>query len=302
MLQIAYHSAYVHPVREGHRFPMAKYIGIHDALLAKGLVEETNFVEPKLVDRQWLYLAHQSDYVNQLLDLSLSPKMVRRIGFPLTQELIDRELYLVDGTIQGSLSALRQGLAFNIAGGTHHAGYDFGEGFCLLNDQAVAASFLVQQGLAHKILIIDLDVHQGNGTAHIFAESTHVFTFSMHAEKNYPYVKEPSFLDVDLPDGMEDEAYLALLEEKLTYLFAFVQPDFVFYQAGVDVLASDKLGRLSMTADGCRRRDELVFTFCKQEGVPVQVSMGGGYSVDIQDIVDAHVATFATALKLYGLS
>lgn len=302
MLQIAYHPAYVHPVREGHRFPMAKYAGIYDALLAQGLVNSANFFEPQLADPQWLCLVHQADYVQQLLDLTLDAKMVRRIGFPLTRDLIARELYLVNGTIKGALSAIDQGIAFNIAGGTHHAGYDFGEGFCLLNDQAVAAAYLLEHGLAQKILIIDLDVHQGNGTAHIFADSTQVFTFSMHAEKNYPYVKEPSFLDVDLPDGMEDEAYLALLEEKLAYLFSFVDPDFVFYQAGVDVLSSDKLGRLALTALGCQRRDELVFSFCKQEGIPVQVSMGGGYSVAIQDIVDAHVATFATALKLYNFS
>lgn len=300
MFKIAYHPAYVHEVREGHRFPMAKYAKIHDQLLQAGLFTQDNFFEPILATRELLYLAHYRRYVDQLLDLRLDERMVRRIGFPLTKSLVERELYLVQGTVQASRYALENGLAFNIAGGTHHAGYDYGEGFCLLNDQAVAAAYLLEQKLVQRILIIDLDVHQGNGTAHIFSDSEAVFTFSMHAEKNYPFVKERSFLDVSLEDSLGDEAYLLLLEEHLSYLFSFVQPDFVFYQAGVDVLATDKLGKLALTAAGCMKRDALVFNFCQQYAVPIQVSMGGGYSADIQVIVDAHRATFSIGVDHFS--
>lgn len=300
MFKIAYHPAYVHEVREGHRFPMAKYAHIHTQLLDSGQFSQADFFEPQLARPELLYLAHDKPYVNQLLDLTLDARMVRRIGFPLTQALIDRELHLVDGTVQASRYALENGLAFNIAGGTHHAGYNYGEGFCLLNDQAVAAASLLEQKLAQRILIIDLDVHQGNGTANIFQGSEAVFSFSMHADKNYPFVKEQSFLDVALQTGLGDEDYLTLLEAHLAYLFSFVQPDFVFYQAGVDVLSTDKLGKLALTAAGCAQRDKLVFNFCRQAAVPVQVSMGGGYSADIQLIVDAHLATFRAAVEIFS--
>lgn len=298
MPKIAYHPAYVHAVREGHRFPMAKYAQLYMQILESAAYSQATFFEPQLADSELLCLAHDKAYVQQLLDLTLDERMVRRIGFPLTQELIERELYLVDGTVQASMYALEDGLAFNIAGGTHHSGYNYGEGFCLLNDQAVAAANLLHKKLARRILIIDLDVHQGNGTAHIFSGSETVFTFSMHAEKNYPFVKEASFLDVPLVDALSDADYLALLEEQLNYLFSFVQPDFVFYQAGVDVLATDKLGKLALTAQACAARDALVFNYCRQAAVPIQVSMGGGYSADIQVIVDAHLATIRLGLEI----
>lgn len=299
MLRIAYHPAYVHPLRVGHRFPMVKYELIPTQLIYEGVVSTDCFFEPKLVELPTIGLAHEEHYVNQLMDLSLDAKMVRRIGFPLSPSLVDRERYILGGTIQASLYAIERGVAFNVAGGTHHAGRDFGEGFCLLNDQAVAAAYLLKKGLVSRIMIVDLDVHQGNGTAHIFGKNPNVFTFSMHGDKNFPFIKERSDLDIPLPDGMDDEAYLALLRENLDEIFTIFDPDFVFYQAGVDILATDKLGKLKLTTDGCRRRDEMVLERCRQQRIPVQISMGGGYSEHIKDIVNAHVNTYKTAVDIF---
>ncbi|WP_237249336.1 histone deacetylase family protein [Sphingobacterium faecale] len=299
MLKIAYHTQYVHPVREGHRFPMLKYELIPEQLCYEGLVSAVNFFEPEMVDFETAVLAHDVGYLRRLFDLTLDAKMVRRIGFPLTQELVDRERYLVDGTLKSALFALDYGISFNVAGGTHHAGRDFGEGFCLMNDQAIAAAYLLEQGLATRILIIDLDVHQGNGTAHIFSGIPEVYTFSMHGDKNFPFIKERSDRDVALEDGIQDELYLKLLKENLAFLFETVNPDFVFYQAGVDILGSDKLGKLKVSADGCRERDRMVLESCNVRKVPVQVSMGGGYSTQIRDIVHAHVETYRAAIAIF---
>ncbi|UIR57191.1 histone deacetylase [Sphingobacterium sp. SRCM116780] len=299
MLKIAFHPEYIHPVREGHRFPMGKYELIPLQLLHEGLVKKENFFQPALATFETACLAHDPEYVKSVFDLALDAKMIRRIGFPLTKSLVDRERYLLNGTIQAALYAQEYGVAFNIAGGTHHAGYDFGEGFCLLNDQAVAARYLLEQQLATRILIIDLDVHQGNGTAHIFADDDRVFTFSIHGEKNFPFIKERSDLDIPVADGITDVTYLALLETHLPQLFEKVKPNFVFYQAGVDILETDKLGKLKLTAAACKMRDALVFEHCLQQQVPVQVSMGGGYSVHMKDIVNAHCQTYKTAIDLY---
>lgn len=300
MLKIAHHPAYIHPLPEGHRFPMLKYELIPEQLLYEGLVDVDSFFVPDMVDFETACLAHEPNYIRQLFDLTLDAKMVRRIGFPLSQGLVDRERYILDGTIKSALYALEYGVSFNTAGGTHHAGADFGEGFCLMNDQAVAAAYLFEQRLAQRILIIDLDVHQGNGTAHIFGEHAHIITFSMHGAKNFPFVKEKSHYDVELEDGIEDATYLDILEYHLQRLFLEVRPDFVFYQAGVDILATDKLGKLNVSPDGCKRRDQMVFRYCHEAHVPVQVSMGGGYSKDIRDIVNAHIETYRMAIDLFG--
>jgi len=299
LLKIAYHTQYVHPVREGHRFPMLKYELIPEQLCYEGLVSAVNFFEPEMVDFETAALAHDVDYLRRLFDLELDAKMVRRIGFPLTQKLVDRERYLVDGTLKSALFALDYGISFNVAGGTHHAGRDFGEGFCLMNDQAIAAAYLLEQGLATRVLIIDLDVHQGNGTAHIFEEVSSVYTFSMHGDKNFPFIKERSDRDIALEDGILDEQYLQLLGENLAFVFETVNPDFVFYQAGVDILSSDKLGKLKVSAAGCRERDRMVLESCNVRKVPVQVSMGGGYSTQIRDIVNAHVETYRAAIAIF---
>ncbi len=213
--------------------------------------------------------------------------------------MVERELRIAQGTIDGCYYAIENGVAFNIAGGTHHAGSNWGEGFCLLNDQAIAANYLINNKIATSILIIDLDVHQGNGTAQIFENEARVFTFSVHGEKNFPFRKEKSSLDIGLANGVTDEEYLNIIKEKIPYLFDLVKPDFVFYLAGVDVLATDKLGKLSLSKDACKQRDFIVFDACKQRNIPVQVSMGGGYSPDIKDIVDAHCNTFKVAKEIY---
>lgn len=299
MLKIAHHTAYIHPLREGHRFPMIKYELIPEQLLYEGIVNKENFFQPELADFETCCLAHDKNYVQQLFDLTLDAKMIRRIGFPLSQSLVDRERFILNATIQSAFYALKYGVSFNTAGGTHHAGYDYGEGFCLMNDQAVAAQYLLKNGLARKILIIDLDVHQGNGTAHIFIDNPDVFTFSMHGAKNFPFIKEKSDRDVELQDGISDEEYLTLLTKHIEELFEFVKPDFVFYQAGVDILSSDKLGKLKVSKEGCKQRDYLIINKCHQLGLPLQISMGGGYSTHIKDIVDAHVATYKTVLDIF---
>lgn len=212
-MKIAYHPIYTHPVPENHRFPMEKYALLHEQLLWEGVATEADFFTPQKVALSSLYLAHTPAYVQDFVGQTLEERTRIRIGFVQSQQLIDRELTLVQGTIEGALYALEQQIAFNIAGGTHHAYSDRGEGFCMLNDQAVAAAYLLEKGKAQRVLIIDLDVHQGNGTAEIFAQRPEVFTFSMHAQGNYPFVKEQSDKDIALPDGTDDAAYIAQLRE-----------------------------------------------------------------------------------------
>ncbi|TDO24037.1 histone deacetylase family protein [Pedobacter duraquae] len=299
MIKIAFHGSYAHPLPEGHRFPMLKYELIPEQLLHQGIVKQQQFFSPDLVSEEVICLAHQRSYWQSLKELALPAKEQRRIGFPLTKQLIDRECRIVQGTIQGALLAKKYGIAFNVAGGTHHAGSNWGEGFCLLNDQAVAANYLLNNKLSHNILIIDLDVHQGNGTAQIFNRCSNVFTFSMHGENNFPFRKEKSDLDVGLDDGCLDAEYLDRLRLSLNFFESNLKPDFVFYLAGVDVLGTDKLGKLKLSRSACRQRDEMVFAYCKRQNLPVQVSMGGGYSSSIRDIVDAHCATFKAGIDIF---
>lgn len=271
---------------------MLKYELLHDKLLHEGVVEEHAFFEPSLLGKQLLAGVHHKTYWQRLLNQKLTRKEIRRIGFPLSSALIERELRIAHGTVLAAKIALKQGVGFNISGGTHHAGSDWGEGFCLLNDQAIAARYLLNHHPVEQVLVIDLDVHQGNGTAEIFEDEDHVFTFSMHGEKNFPFRKERSDLDVGLDDDTSGADYLAVLDQKVNQLFKSVQPDFVFYQTGADVLETDKMGRLKLTAEDCRQRDKLVFDLCKKHQKPVQVSMGGGYSTQIKDIVKVHCQTF----------
>jgi acetoin utilization deacetylase AcuC-like enzyme len=298
MVKIAWHPSYAHPLPEGHRFPMIKYELIPEQLLHEGLIRPDHLFAPELLSEELVLLTHDPGYWEQLRDLTLPAKEQRRIGFPLTAQLVERELRIARGSVEGALYAQQYGIAFNVAGGTHHAGSNWGEGFCLLNDQAIAANYLLSNGLASRILIIDLDVHQGNGTAEIFYGQPRVFTFSMHGEKNFPFRKERSDLDIALEDGCEDDEFLTRLAIALKGLLR-EKPDFVFYLSGVDVLESDSLGKLALSKFGCRERDRLVFRFCKDNGLPVQVSMGGGYSPDIKDIVDAHCNTFKIGLDIF---
>ena len=292
-MYISYHPIYNHPVPDNHRFPMQKYALLPQQLLHEGIAEPADFRIPSKVSLETLCLVHTPDYVHKFVHLQLSYKEALPIGFVQNQQLVDRELTLVQGTIEAALWALRTAeVGFNIAGGTHHAFSDRGEGFCMLNDQAVAAAYLLAHTAVRKVLIIDLDVHQGNGTAEIFRHDPRVFTFSMHAEGNYPFVKEQSDRDIALPTGTSDAAYLSVLTSVLPEIITAHQPDFVFYQSGVDVLSSDKLGKLSLSVQGCADRDRFVFSLCRQYHLPVQCSMGGGYSPQLSAILRAHTNTF----------
>jgi acetoin utilization deacetylase AcuC-like enzyme len=299
MIKIAYCDLYAHPLPEGHRFPMLKYELIPQQLLHIGKITSDQLFCPEPVAEDVILLTHDKHYWGALRDLTLPYKEQRRIGFPLTAELVDREIRIAQGTIQGALYAMEFGLAFNVAGGTHHAGSNWGEGFCMLNDQAIAANYLLNRGICNRILIIDLDVHQGNGTAEIFQNEPRVFTFSMHGDKNFPFRKEVSDLDLPLENDIAGELYLELLSENLPNLIECFQPQFVFYLAGVDVLSSDKLGKLKLSKSDTMERDRFVFELCERHDLPVQVSMGGGYSADIRDIVDAHCNTFIAGIDIF---
>jgi acetoin utilization deacetylase AcuC-like enzyme len=299
MLKIAWSPAYHHPLPEGHRFPMSKYSVLPEQLLYEGTVAEANFFAPQALTEAQVLRTHHTAYWHRLKTGTLSQQEIRRIGFPYDAALVARELIICSGTTQNALFALEFGCSMNIAGGTHHAYTNRGEGFCLLNDIAIAANHVLDQGLAKQVLVVDLDVHQGNGTAQIFADEPRVFTFSMHGAGNYPLHKEKSDIDVPLPDGIGDAEYLLLLQHHLPRLIDAVQPDFIFYQAGVDVLKTDKLGRLGLSISGCKQRDRFVFETCKTNGIPVAVSMGGGYSEKLADIIEAHANTYREAQRIF---
>lgn len=299
MLKIAYHPIYKHPLPEGHRFPMLKYELLPKQLLHEGTCLEDNFFEPSIPNDQHILRVHTKDYYQELKTLALDKRAARKIGFPLSNVLVEREIIIADGTIKASEFALQHGIAMNIAGGTHHAYTNRGEAFCLLNDQAIGARYLQHKKLAGKILIVDLDVHQGNGTAEIFQNDPSVFTFSMHGKANYPFKKEVSDLDIALETNTGDDKYLDILQKTLPRLIKEEQPDFVYYLCGVDIIASDKLGKLALTMEGCKARDEFVLNTCKSKNIPVMCSMGGGYSPEIKTIVEAHANTFRLAQDLF---
>jgi histone deacetylase family protein len=278
---------------------MIKYELLYEQLLLENIAEKTDFFSPDMVEISDTFLAHRQEYVEAFVNLSLTESQARKIGFIQNKELIDRELTLVQGTISGALLAFENKIAFNIAGGTHHAYSDRGEAFCMLNDQAIASTFLLKNKWAKKILIVDLDVHQGNGTAEIFRNNPKVFTFSMHGKNNYPFEKEKSDLDISFDDKTTDNQYLSVLKETLYKLIEKEKPDFIFYQSGVDVLASDKLGKLALSVEGCAERDAIVFEFCQKYQIPIQCSMGGGYSPDLVTIIKAHTNTFRKAKDIF---
>ena len=299
MLKIAWHKYYKHSLRKNHRFPMIKYELIPQQLIRENICTAENFFTPKEATEELLLYTHDSNYYKKLCALSLSKKESRPIGFPLSDKLVEREKIIVQGTVDGAIYALKNKVSMNIAGGTHHAFYDRGEAFCLLNDQAIAANYLLKNKLVKKILIVDLDVHQGNGTASIFNNNKNVFTLSFHGKNNYPFRKENSDLDVEFEDGTTDEVYLNTLYSKLPKIIKEVKPNFIFYLSGVDVIKNDKLGRLSLSLEGCYKRDLFVFEQCKKNNIAVQVSMGGGYSSVLKEIIDAHVNTFRLAQQMF---
>ena len=299
MIKIAFSPIYYHKLPEGHRFPMLKYELIPEQLLYEGTIGHENLFIPNKCNKSDILRTHDLEYFEKLVNQQLSPAEQRKIGFPQSPELTERELVITQGTIDCTLFALKNGCALNIAGGTHHAFAERGEGFCLLNDMAVAANYLLSKKLSTKILIIDLDVHQGNGTAKLMENEPRVFTFSMHGLTNYPFHKEKSDLDIGLLDGTTSETYLSSLARALPNLIEAVKPDFAFYLAGVDILSTDKFGKLKVSMEACKQRDSYVFTQLQKNNIPVTVVLGGGYSPDVKTIVEAHCNTFRLAMSLF---
>ncbi|MGB3181699.1 MAG: histone deacetylase [Cyclobacteriaceae bacterium] len=295
-IKLAYSDKYLYTLPEGHRFPIIKYELVKEQLVYQGIIQPEQLLDPGLADEQDILRVHDEEYWQQVRDLTLDDKAQRKIGLPLTGLSVNRARNSVAGTIAASDRALQDGLGINLAGGTHHAYAGHGEGFSVLNDIAIASVKLLEEKKVYQVLVVDLDVHQGNGTASVFENDSRVFTFSVHGKDNYPLKKEVSDLDVALPTGTGDDRYLDLVEYQLGKLFPKVSPDIVFYQSGVDVLETDKLGKLSLSKTGCQQRDELVFRFCRRYNTPVVVTMGGGYSERVADIVDAHCNTIKAGL------
>lgn len=290
---------YKYALPDGHRFPMIKYELLAEQLLHEGILTDEHFFHPQEISRGDILLTHTADYLDKLERLSLSRREIRDIGFPVREDLITRGKVIAQGSIDCALYALRHGVAMNVAGGTHHAFSDHGEGFCVFNDFAITANYLLARSIVDKILIVDLDVHQGNGTAKIFQGDERVFTWSVHGDRNYPLRKMRSDMDTSLPDQSDDRHYLKIVKDLLPRLIDEVKPDIVLYLAGVDVLDTDKLGRLSLSRQGCKERDYYVLSECKKHSIPVSISMGGGYSHKLIDIVEAHANTFRCAQELY---
>ncbi len=290
-----YSDHFVLPLPDGHRFPMAKYARLRARVLAEGLVDPRDVVEAPAASWDELRLAHAAAYVQAVATGTLAADVQRRIGFPWSLQMVERSRRSAGATIAAARAALTDGTAANLAGGTHHAFVDRGEGYCVFNDVAVAARVLQRDRACARLAVVDCDVHQGNGTAAIFRDDPSVFTFSMHGAKNYPFRKERSDLDVELADGVEDDEYLALLARHLPGVLAGHRPELVFYLAGADPYVGDRLGRLGLTVEGLRARDEFVFAQCLAAGIPVAVVMSGGYAPDVDDIVRIHLNTVRTA-------
>lgn len=299
-LPLVYHPNYSCPFPENHRFVMSKFVRLHDYVQQQGLVSNNLFL-PEPASLSELGQAHCSDYLEQLCGNQVDHKAWRRIGLPWSQGLVDRTLTAPNGTLKTARLALKYGMASHLAGGTHHAHFDFGSGFCILNDLAYTAKTLVNSGEVKKILIFDLDVHQGDGTAAILTDEESVFTCSIHCEKNFPFRKSASDLDIGLDVGLEDSAYLDVVETTLNRLLAEQQPDLVLYDAGVDVWASDELGRLNISWDGIRQRDEIVLTTCLQRHIPIATVIGGGYDKDHHRLAVRHAIIVQAAFDLFPL-
>jgi histone deacetylase family protein len=300
VLKIAYSPIFCLPLPPNHRFPMEKYRLLPQKLLQENVITIDNLFTPQKASKDEILTTHTHDYYHALINLNLTSRQARMLGLPLTHDLIEREHFIAHATYECALHAQKHGISLSTSGGTHHAFAGHGEGFCIFNDICVASHLLLQRNQAKRILIVDLDVHQGNGNASIMANNPNVFVFSMHGKKNYPFRKIPSDLDIDLDDGTTDDEYLAILDENLTKIMIQFYPDLIFYQAGVDVLDVDKLGKLNLTMSGVSYRDERVLMCAKKAGIPIVVVMGGGYAPDIAVIVEAHSQVYYHAKKLWG--
>lgn len=297
--RIFYSPYYYADIGEGHVFPIRKFEIAKDILLSEGTLSPDEIVAPDPAAISDLLLVHTEDYITRLIDGRLTAKEIRKLGLPWSESLVRRSMHAISGTINASRRALVDGVSSNLAGGTHHAYPDRGEGFCVLNDVAVSIRVLQREKLASRFLIVDLDVHQGNGTAFIFQDSPEVFTFSMHGAKNFPLFKEVSGLDIELADGTADDEYLETLDHALSRL-RLHNADIIFYLAGADPYENDRLGRLKLTKEGLRRRDETVLRFARDEGIPIVTTMSGGYAQEIADTVDIHCNTIRAVKNVFG--
>lgn len=299
-MKVFYSDRYTIPLPDGHKFPISKYRLIKDGLLNRGVLRHDELFECPLANVSTVKLAHDSAYVDAVLECRLDPKMVRKIGFPQTEALPLRSLATVGGALCAADEALETGISGNLAGGTHHAFYDSGEGFCVFNDFAVVIMNLLSQRKVKRVAIVDLDVHQGNGNAAMLAAMDNVFVFSMHGANNYPFIKVPSTLDIDLPDNADDEMVLSLLYDNFKHILAF-EPDIILYQHGSDMLKEDAFGRLSMSLSGLAQRDRFVMSESKQRGIPVSLGQGGGYAKPIEITVEAHIQTYSILKDVYEI-
>ncbi|MGD2027899.1 MAG: histone deacetylase [Anaerolineales bacterium] len=293
-----YHDHFEFYLPEGHSFPIHKYSLLRQRLVESGVATPSQIKPGPAATTEQLALAHTMDYIDRVDRGGLTEREIRRTGFPWSPELAVRSRYSVGSTIAACRSALRAGLGFNLGGGTHHACADHGQGYCVYNDVAVAAMVMRQEGLADRVLIVDCDVHQGNGTASILKDEPNIFTFSIHGEKNFPFRKEDSDLDIGLEDDTGDEVYLQILADALEYILARFTPDLILYIAGADPYREDRLGRFALSKGGLRERDELVFSQFLPQGVPLAAVSGGGYAKDVNDIVDIHFATLEAGIRM----
>lgn len=301
-MRVSYSNGYYVPLPDGHPFPMGKFPALHRILLEEGIITADDVVAPRQADWADLRRIHSSSYLSQLARGTLSDRAERRMGLPWSKQLVYRSRLAVQGTINAAVMALTDGVAANLAGGTHHAFPDHGEGFCVLNDVAVAIRVLQSSCWAHRILVVDLDVHQGNGTAAVFAEADDVFTFSMHGAKNYPFEKPPSSLDVPLDDDTDDDAYLETLTTYLPETLDTVQPDLVFYLGGIDVAADDRFGRTALSREGLHARDGYVLGQIRSRNVPVTMLLSGGYAETPEETADLHAIMYREAARIFSPS
>lgn len=299
---IVHHPGYCAVLPANHRFPMDKFRAVADLILREDLLQGQPFHKPRAAPFEWVALAHDPRYVDQVFSLSVPKAVSREIGFDVREDIAARARYATGGTVLTGYLALEHGLACNTAGGSHHARWAHGAGFCVFNDVAVAIRVMQADGVIKQALVVDLDVHQGDGTADIFRRDESVFTFSMHARKNYPVRKVPSNHDAELPDGMRDNGYLALLQARLGPILEAVRPDIVFYNAGVDPWEGDRLGRLGLSRNGLKRRDLFVIETVRQHGIPLAGVLGGGYGEDIDELADRHLTLHRAALAVEGCS
>jgi acetoin utilization deacetylase AcuC-like enzyme len=297
-VQVFYTPRYYADIGQGHIFPIHKFELVRDKLLAEGTLRPEEIIEPDQASLEDVLLVHTEDYVSRLCSGDLTPKEGRRLGLPWSESLVRRSFYAVGGTLAATAASLTEGYSSNLAGGTHHAFSDRGEGFCVLNDVAIAIRAMRARKLIRRAAIVDCDVHQGNGTATIFAGDANTFTFSMHGANNYPLFKAQSTLDVELPDGTSDAAYMETLASHLPHVFQS-DPEIVFYLAGADPYRGDKLGRLALTIDGLRERDAYVLCECYERELPIVTVMSGGYGKDITDTIEIHCNTIRMVKEIF---